>query len=410
MRFLRALSEIKHRPSEIRFINHATTIATNALLTHTGLAKTAFITNKGFRDIIEIGRQRRPELYNLLTRRPLPLVKRSARFVIRGRMLANGQELEQLLPAEVQKIGRKILAENFESVAVGLLNSYVNPSQEKKVEVILRKQGFSGEIVLSSEANREFREYERFSTAVVNAVLSTVVSRYLFRLRTTMSKAGYTSQIYLMNSAGDMITIERATAFPASIIESGPAAGVQACVSLSRNLSLPKAITFDMGGTTAKAGILLNFQPDIAYEFEAAGSTHSGRSIKGSGYPVRQPFIDLAEVSAGGGTIAWVDEGEALRLGPQSAGAEPGPAAYDLGGKEPTITDANILLGRLNPDHLLGGKLKLNSALSGTAIKEKIADKLGMDKIATARGMIQLVSHNMARDYFYRKFGARERS
>jgi len=394
---LRSLSRIVDAPTQVRILNHATTIATNALLTRSELGKAALITNKGFRDIIEIARQRRPELYNLRSKRPVPLIRRSARFVIRGRMLADGSELEGLSEQEIRRIAREIIEQDFESVAIGLLNSYVNPAHEKKVEAILQQQGFHGEIILSSEANREYREYERFSTAVVNSVLAPLVSRYLSRLTSSLQNAGFASPIYLMNSAGNMSTIEFASRYPSSIIESGPAAGVLACVDLATKLSLPKVVTFDMGGTTAKAGVVVNYDPDIAYEFEAAGSTHSGRSIKGSGYSVRQPFIDLAEVSAGGGTIAWVDEGGALRLGPQSAGADPGPAAYDRGGKEPTMTDANVVLGRLNPEYLLGGELKLRYDLALKAIKEKVADKLGIDVLAGAQGMIKLVNHNMAR-------------
>ncbi|MFI5419680.1 MAG: hydantoinase/oxoprolinase family protein [Nitrososphaerales archaeon] len=394
---VRSLSRIVNTPARVRILNHATTIATNALLTRTGLGRAALITNKGFRDIIEIGRQRRPELYNLYTKRPVPLIRRSARFVIRGRMLADGSELEGFTEQEIKRIAREIIEQGFESVAIGLLNSHANPAHEKKVEAILQKQGFRGEIIPSSEANREYREYERFSTAVVNSVLAPLVSRYLSRLTSALHIAGYASPIYLMNSAGNMSTLEFASRHPSSIIESGPAAGVLACADLATNLSLPKVITFDMGGTTAKAGVVIDYNPDIAYEFEAAGSTHSGRSIKGSGYSVRQPFIDLAEVSAGGGTIAWVDEGGALKLGPHSAGADPGPAAYDRGGKEPTMTDANIVLGRLNPDYLLGGELKLRSDLALKAIKEKVSDKLGIDALAGAQGMIKLVNHNMAR-------------
>ena len=380
----------------LRLVSHATTTATNALLTFSGLAKTAFVTNSGFRDVLEIGRQRRAELYNLYSKRPTPLVRREHRFTIKGRMMYDGTEREHLSVSEISQLGRKLSKFKFDCVVVGLLNSYANPEHERKVGEILSKN-FKGRIILSSDVNNEYREYERFSTAVVNATLVPLMSGYLTNLENSLRTSGYSSPIYLMNSNGDVSTLAYAAQYPISIIESGPAAGVLASVELAKSLELPKAATFDMGGTTAKAGIIDNFEPDIAYEFEAAGTSHSGRSIKGSGYPVRYPFIDLAEVSAGGGTIAWVDEGGALRLGPQSAGSEPGPAAYGKGGKEPTVTDANIVLGRLHPGHLLGGKMIVHKVLAYRAIKEKISDKLGMGVEEAAQSMVRTVNHHMSR-------------
>jgi N-methylhydantoinase A len=399
----RAILETLQSPSfpgkleATRLINHATTIATNALITHKGLAKTALITNRGFRDVLEIGRQRRAELYNLRNTRPVSLVQRADRFTIQGRTLFDGKELQPLNKAEVRALSRRISKLKFESVAVGLLNSYVDSRHEKEVRSILKKEGFSGHVSLSSEVNAEYREYERISTTVVNAALAPLVSTYLGNLVTSIRRAGALSPIYIMTSDGNASTSIRASRYPISIIESGPAAGVLACAGLARALSLRKVSTLDMGGTTAKAGMLVDFDPDISYEFEAAGKTHSGRSIKGSGYPVRFPFIDLAEVSAGGGTIAWVDEGKSLRLGPGSAGADPGPAAYGKGGKEPTITDANIVLGRLNPNYLLGGSMKLNSKLSREALEERVASKLGIGVTEAAESIIRVVNHNMAK-------------
>ena len=383
-------------PTRVRLISHATTTATNALLTFSGLAKTALVTNSGFRDVLEIGRQRRAELYNLYSKRPTPLVKREHRFTIKGRILFDGTEREPISKREIELLGKKLAKRDFECVVVGLLNSYSNPGHERKVGELLCKY-FKGRIILSSEVNNEYREYERFSTAVVNATLVPLMSGYLVNLENSLKNSGYSSPIYLMNSNGDVSTLDYASRFPISIIESGPAAGVLASVELAKSLDLSKAATFDMGGTTAKAGIIDNFEPDIAYEFEAAGASHSGRSIKGSGYPVRYPFIDLAEVSAGGGTIAWVDEGGALRMGPQSAGSEPGPAAYGKGGKDPTVTDANIVLGRLHPEHLLGGKMPVHKELAHNAIEEKISGKLGMKVEETAQSMIRTVNHNMSR-------------
>lgn len=389
-----ALVSSNVNPERVRLLSHATTTATNALLTLSGLAKIALVTNYGFRDVLEIGRQRRAELYNLYCRRPIPLVKREHRFTIQGRILYDGTELEPISVREIERLGSKL--SNFDCVVVGLLNSYANPKHERKVGETLRRK-FKGRIILSSEVNNEYREYERFSTAVVNAALEPLISGYLENFETSLRNRGFTCPVYLMNSSGDVGTLSYAAQFPISIIESGPAAGVIASVELAKSLGLSKVVTFDMGGTTAKAGIIDNFEPAIAYEFEAAGASHSGRSIKGSGYPVRYPFIDLAEVSAGGGTIAWVDDGGALRLGPQSTGSEPGPAAYGKGGKEPTVTDANILLGRLHQDRLLGGKLLMHKVLAYRAIKERVAERLSMEVEGAAQNMIRKVNHDMSK-------------
>jgi N-methylhydantoinase A len=391
-----ALPNLCKKPKQVTLINHATTIATNALLTHTGIAKTALITNNGFRDVLEIGRQRRPDLYNLYTKRPRPLVKRRNRFTVRSRIRADGKEIEPINVYEAEQIAKTIVNEGFKSVAVVFLNSYINDSHEKRMKEILQKTEFEGAISCSSYVNREYKEYERMSTTVVNAVLSPLMSTYLRNLKIKLENSGFYAPIYAMNSDGGMNTLRYASNFPISVIESGPAAGVLASQHLANNLSLEKVLTFDMGGTTAKAGAIIDGECDISYEFEVAGRTHSGRSIKGSGYAVRYPFIDLAEVSAGGGTIAWIDDGGALRVGPKSAASEPGPAAYGKGGKNPTVTDANITLGRINPNYLIGGEMPIYSDLARDAVDE-IAERLGMSLEETAEGIIKLVNLNMAK-------------
>ena len=390
------LRDLCRETKQVSLINHATTIATNALLTHTGIARTALITNHGFRDVLEIGRQRRPELYNLYTKRPQPLVSRKNRFTIHGRIRVNGEEIEALDIFEAKKIAQTIVREEFESVAIAFLNSYVNETHEKRMKEILLNTKFEGPISCSSEVNREYKEYERMSTTVVNAVLSPLMSKYLKSLKKNLENSGFQTQIYAMNSDGGINTLSYASEFPISAIESGPAAGVLASQHLANVLKLEKVLTFDMGGTTAKAGAVIDGQCDISYEFEVAGRTHSGRSIKGSGYAVRYPFIDLSEVSAGGGTIAWVDDGGALRVGPNSAGSEPGPAAYGKGGKNPTVTDANIVLGRINQNHLLGGKMPIYSNLAKQSINV-IAEQLQMNLEDTASGIIKLVNLNMSK-------------
>jgi N-methylhydantoinase A len=389
-------SGLRHRASLVSVISHATTIATNALLTGSGLALTALVTNEGFRDVLEIGRQRRPELYNLYTRRPRPLVRRRDRFTVRCRIAADGSVLEPLDREGALKVADIMVKGGFESVAVCFLNSYVNPAHEAEMRSALLQRGFHGGISLSSEIDREYREYERSSTTVVNAALVPLVSRYLSRLTRELRKTGVKAPLYVMNSDGGMSTASFASKRPVTAIESGPAAGVLASRQLARSLSLDRVITFDMGGTTAKAGALLGGEPEVVEEFEAAGRTHSGRSIMGSGYAVRGSFIDLAEVSAGGGTVAWVDEGGALAIGPRSAGSFPGPACYGIGGTEPTVTDANVVLGRLNPRHLLGGKMKIDARLALRSLAS-LGGKLGMTATEAAEGVVRLANNTMSK-------------
>ncbi len=377
-------------------ISHATTLATNALLTHSGLAKTALVTNEGFRDILEIGRQRRPELYDLSTRRPPPLVERRDRYTIGCRIAADGSELAPLERSSSEALARKIAREGFESVAVCFLNSYVNGAHEAELKDVLIRSGFRGHVSLSSEVDPEYREYERMSTTVVNASLSPLMAGYLKSLRNSLRRSRIAAPVYVMNSDGGSSTIGFASSRPVTVIESGPAAGVVAAKQLARELSLDRVLTFDMGGTTAKAGTVIDGEPDLVSEFEAAGRTHSGRSIRGSGYPVRGQFIDLAEVSAGGGTVAWADEAGDLKVGPMSASSAPGPACYGLGGTEPTVTDANVVLGRLHPSSLLGGSMPIRRDLAVRSIG-KLSRRLGLGGVGAAIGILRLVNNDMAR-------------
>jgi N-methylhydantoinase A len=393
---LEALKLYRDRVEEVALVSHATTIATNALLTQSGLAKTALIANHGFRDVLEIGRQRRPEIYNLDTKRPKQLVDRRDRFTVSGRRLVNGSSQTPLAENELVKVSREIVRRGLESVAVAFLNSYANPSDEIRAEKILRRSGFKGHIDLSSRVDPQYREYERTSTTVVNASLAPLMSQYLHELRKGVERIGFRSSFYVMNSDGTASALAQASKHPISIIESGPAAGVLSSASLARQLSLDRVITFDMGGTTAKAGTIVKGRPDLSYEFEAAGRNYHGRSIKGSGYPVRQPFIDLAEVSAGGGTIARLDETGSLNVGPESAGADPGPAAYGRGGRQATVTDANIVVGRMSPSQLLGGHLKLNYDLAVRAIRS-LSSKLGISVDKTAENILRIVNSNMSK-------------
>ncbi|MGC9145734.1 MAG: hydantoinase/oxoprolinase family protein [Nitrososphaeria archaeon] len=391
---VKALKELGIKMEKTALLNHATTVATNALLTKSGLPRTALITNRGFKDVLEIGRQRRPEIYNIFFTKPVPLVPRNLRFEVGGRMLADGSIKEEVPVEDIEKVKKLLVNSGVESAAISLLNSYVNPEHEKKVKESIKD--CCKYVFASYEVDPEYREYERTSTTVVNAVLAPVVSSYLERFVEKIKMTGYRGPVYVMSSNGGLNTVEHASRMPISIIESGPAAGVLASSFLAKEMGIEKAITFDMGGTTAKAGAVVEGNPDISYEFEAAGKTHSGRSIKGSGYAVRFPFIDLAEVSAGGGTVAWVDEAKVLRVGPRSAGADPGPAAYGRGGKDPTVTDANIVLGRLNRERLLGGKMKVYTELAEEALR-KIGKLIGTDIEETAKGIIKLINNSMAK-------------
>src|SRR2546422_1091122 len=393
---IKALAKYQGRINQFALVSHATTIATNSLLTQSGLAETALITNEGFRDVLEIGRQRRPEIYNLNTRRPRQLVTRRNRLTVRGRRLVNGSSLTPIVEKDLLTVSKAIIERGIESVAISFLNSYINPEDEIRAEKILRRSGFRGHIDLSSRIDPQYREYERTSTTVVNASLAPSISGYLQQLKKELEQIGIGSPLYVMNSDGTASTTAQAAEHPISIIESGPAAGVLSSRNLAKHLSLTKVITFDMGGTTAKAGAIVSGRPDLAYEFEAAGRIYHGRSIKGSGYPVRQPFIDLAEVRAGGGTIAQVDETGNLKAGRESAGADPGPAAYANGGTQATVTDANIVAGRINPSKLLGGQLKLRDDLSVRAIGA-LGRRLGTSIDKTVDRILRTVNSNMSK-------------
>ncbi len=373
--------------SPIEEVLHASTIGTNALLGQMGLElpRVALFTTKGFRDVIEIGRQNRPRLYDLFFEKPRPLVPRHLRFEVDERVLPDGTVLKPVDAAEVESYAEKALEHGVVSVAVAFLHSYLNPANEETAAAVLKR--YFRYVTLSSEVSPEPREYERTSTAVVNAALMPLVGRYLEELGRYVSSRG--GSLYVMTSSGGLVTVEEASRRPVQLIESGPAGGVVAAAEFAKALDIKRVISFDMGGTTAKAGTVVDFEPEITTEYEVGGESHHGRVVKGSGYPVRFPFIDLAEVSAGGGTIVWRDDAGALRVGPMSAGADPGPVCYGLGGTEPTVTDANVVLGRVAS--LLGGEMRLDAE---AAFKAFI--KLG-DPVETAWRAVQLANMEMAR-------------
>ncbi len=385
-------------PTDISAVSHATTIAVNALLGQAGLElpRTALITTAGFRDVLEIGRQRRHELYNLLIEKPRTLVPRRYRYEVKERVDYNGKVIRKLDPGNVRRVASQLKRDGARAAAIGFLYSYKNTEHEKQAKRILQQEYPEVLVTASHEIAPEHREYERISTTVVNAVLMPIVSTYLTDLSDRIRTLGITSQLCVMQSSGGIASKEIAVKQPVSIVESGPAAGVIASAYYAKQLDLEEMISFDMGGTTAKAGAIRHGVPQVVTEYEVAGKIHSGRMVKGSGYPVRFPFIDLAEASAGGGTIAWVDEGGALRVGPVSAGADPGPACYGKG-TDATVTDANLLLGRLNPECLLGGRMRISAELSKRTIEERICGRTGLPLVEAASGVVRIVNSSMTK-------------
>ncbi|MEM2036568.1 MAG: hydantoinase/oxoprolinase family protein, partial [Candidatus Caldarchaeum sp.] len=358
----------------VELVVHVNTVGTNLFRGQLGLRlpKTALVTTKGFRDVLEIGRQNRPELYNIFYRRPDPVVPRERRFEVLERVDSDGVVLTPVDENELAKVADVMREIGVESLAVCFLNSYVNPVNEQKAKQFLTKI-LPAPVFASHEVDPEHREYERFSTTVVNAALAPVVARYLSAVTEGLREIGVYSPVHIMSSSGGLVDVEEAVSRPVACIESGPAAGVIGAARMAEMTGFRKVISFDMGGTTAKAGVVVDGLPATVPEIEVGGRVHMGRVVKGSGYPVRFPSIDLAEVSAGGGTIITVDSSGSLMVGPLSAGADPGPACYGLGGTMPTVTDANLLLGRV--EHLLGGAMKLDQTLAEKAMK-KVAEQL----------------------------------
>lgn len=393
---IRALLQ-EHPDARFPLITHSTTLATNALLGQLNLTlpRLALLTTAGFRDVLEIGRQGRAEVYNLFVLRPDPLVERRHRLGVRERIDASGAEVEPLDEEQVRAIACELHRRGIQDCAICFLHAYKNPAHELRAREVLQEEFPDLAVTLSCEIDPQEREYERSSTTVVSALLAPIVRRYLRRLEGELDQQR--SALFIMQSNGGMASAASVIAHPATIIESGPASGVMGAAYLGNLLGLDHLLSFDMGGTTAKAGTILNGSPQVIGEFEAAGRTHSGRAVRGSGYPVRFPFIDLAEISAGGGTIAWIDSAGALRVGPNSAGADPGPACYGKGNAEPTITDANLALGRLNPGQIAGGAVRLNLELADEALERLAARIAGFDHTRLAAGIIRLVNADMAK-------------
>jgi N-methylhydantoinase A len=383
--------------SDLVEVLHGTTVASNAILELKG-ARTGLITTRGFRDVLEIRRIRMPKLYDLAWEKPVTLVERYLRLEVDERVDAHGEIVKALDPTEVERVLDRLLAEKIEALAVCLLNSYANPVHEERIAEIVRRRAPGLTLSVSAEVLPEIREYERTSTTVINAYVMPIVRRYLGTLRSGLDSSGVKAPLLIMQSNGGLMPDAAAAVRPAHIIESGPAAGVVGAQALARKIGLGKLVTFDMGGTTAKASIVEDGEVSRATEYQVgAGIMHGSRLLTGAGYLLRVPAIDLAEVGAGGGSLVWIDPGGALQVGPRSAGAFPGPLCYDLGGTEPTVTDANVILGFLNPRELAGGAVKLNAARAHEVFESTIAKRIGLPIAEAAYGAHVIAASNMMR-------------
>lgn len=396
----RAIIEGMHRvcakagvtPAAIGRIIHGTTLATNALIERRG-AKTALITTEGFRDVIEMRTESRFEQYDLNLTLPQPLLPRNRRYTLRERVGASGKTLIPLRRADIAVLAEEIAEAGYESVAVGLIHSYLDPSHERLVREVLLERMPGLAVSISSEVSPQMREYERFNTVVANAYVKPMMKRYLASLAAKLADEGADCPIFLMHSGGGIMSLEGAAEFPVRLVESGPAGGAIYAADVAARFGLDRVLSFDMGGTTAKICLIKNQTPKTSRVFEVA---RSYRFKKGSGMPISIPVIDMVEIGAGGGSLAQVDSMRQIRVGPESAGSEPGPACYGRGGTRPAVTDADLLLGKIDPANFAGGGMVLDAAASRAAVAAAIADRLGMTGETAAFGIVEVVDENMA--------------
>ena len=379
-------------PSEIDQIIHGTTLATNALIERRG-AKTALITTEGFRDVIEMRTESRFEQYDLNLNLPEPLLPRQMRFTVAGRVDANGQSWLISIEQRWRPLLIKSQKRALKSVAVGFIHSYLNPAHEELVRDVLAEKLPDVAVSISSEVSPQMREYERFNTVVANAYIKPLMASYLGRLEDRLKAEGVACRIFLMHSGGGIISIQNAADFPVRLVESGPAGGAVFAAHIAARYGLDKVLSFDMGGTTAKICLIKNQTPKTSRVFEVA---RTYRFKKGSGMPISIPVIDMVEIGAGGGSLAHVDAMRQIRVGPESAGSEPGPACYGRGGERPGVTDADLVLGKLDPDNFAGGSIKLHPDASKSALSTVVGDTLDMDAVEAAFGVAEVVDENMA--------------
>jgi N-methylhydantoinase A len=376
---------------------HGTTVASNTILEMAG-ARAGLITTKGFRDVLEIRNLRMPKLYDLTWDKPAPLVERYLRLTVDERIDADGNVETPLDRADVERTVDRLLAEDVEGIAVCLINSYANPSHERLIAEVIEERAPGLPYCISCDILPEIKEYERTSTTVVNTYLMPVVSSYLDNLAHSLEEKGVSAPVLLMQSNGALTPLAEASRRPVNIVESGPAAGVVGAVYKAVESGYDDVISFDMGGTTAKASLAEDGEFTLSQEYSVGGGIMvASRLLTGGGYLLKVPAIDVAEVGAGGGSVVWIDPGGSIQIGPESAGAFPGPLCYDIGGDRPTVTDANVILGYLNPDYLVSGELKLNAERARQEFKKQVADRLGMDLTTAAFSARQIAISNMIR-------------
>ena len=384
--------QVTIQPDKISQIIHGTTLATNALIERRG-AKTALITTQGFRDVIEMRTESRFEQYDLNLTLPTPLLTRGHRYVVNERMDANGKILIPLQKAEIDALAERLVQFGYDSIAVGLLHSYANDSHEKMIGRALADRLPDVMISLSSEVSPQMREYERFNTTIANAYIKPLMKSYLSRLKGRLAKEGAYCPVFLMHSGGGIISLENAAEFPVRLVESGPAGGAVFAAHIAASHGLDRALSFDMGGTTAKICLVKDHTPKTARTFEVA---RTYRFKKGSGMPISIPVIDMVEIGAGGGSLAHVDSLDQIRVGPESAGSQPGPACYGRGGTAPTVTDSDLILGKLDPAGFAGGSIPLYTERATEALDIHIGSKLDMEAVEAAWGVAEMVDENMA--------------
>ena len=374
----------KAAPEEVSYLAHGTTVGTNALIEKKG-CRLGLITTKGFKDLMEIGTQRRPSLYNLQAQKPYPLVPSGLNCTVTERIRYDGSVETPLDENETREVVRYLKAQGVTAIAVCTLFSFINPVHEERIEEIIHEEFPEAYVTISSKLAPEFREFSRMSTTVMNSYLGPVMEKYVNNFRDSIAKLGIQVEPYVTQSNGSIISIKETIDCPIKTALSGPSAGVIAAAYIGKQCEADKIITFDMGGTSADISLIENYTPQVSNE----------RYVEG--YPARIPMINIITIGAGGGSIAKIDEGGALKVGPKSAGATPGPACYMRGGENPCVTDANIVLGKLNQKKILGGRMYVDIELAKNAVKTKICDKSNLDMKRAANGIITVVNSNMVR-------------
>ena len=385
---LTAVTESAVPAADVSAFIHGTTVVINTVTERTG-ARTALVTTRGFRDILEIGRGNRPDLYNLAYRKPTPFVPRYLRFEVTERMTYRGDPVKPLNVGEVEHVADQLAATRVDAVAVCFLHAWANPEHERDAMQVLAARMPGVTVVGSHQISGQWREYERTSTTVLSAYVQPVVAGYLGSLQNALQGAGLAAPLYAVRSNGGVCSFEHAARTPITLLESGPVAGVTAAAELGRLMGVRHVLTLDVGGTTAKTAAIRDG------EVRVETVHHIGKDPAHAGYPVQSPTVEIVEIGAGGGSIAWTDQAGGLHVGPKSAGADPGPACYGRGGTEPTLTDANLVAGRLNPDYFLGGAMKLDAASARRELT-RLGDQLGVDAASAARGVLRYAIAQMS--------------